>query len=162
MVNKTLSTPQKCKRDWWNIGSELSPSVYSLVFNDLRLIRSSVIRNESKNLRISDKWHSKTCHCITRWKHKLFLNFKFSLCSECRMLSSGWFIGLCSLNTKVSEHCLFHLHRRVVMKYILQNYRRRLINQKKPFDQKQFFSLNYMHVDTPDPCYSVKRLWHGK
>jgi hypothetical protein len=26
------------------------------------------------------------------------------------MLSSGWFIGVCSLNANVSEHCLFNLH----------------------------------------------------
>jgi hypothetical protein len=30
-----------------------------------------------------------------------------------RMLSSGLFPGICSLNANVSEHCLFHLHRRV-------------------------------------------------
>jgi hypothetical protein len=40
-------------------------------------------------------------------------DFKLSPRSECRMLSSGWFPGVCSLKADVSEHCLFHLHRRV-------------------------------------------------
>jgi hypothetical protein len=40
------------------------------------------------------------------------LDFKLSLCFECRLLSSGLFPGVCSLNANVSEHCLFHLHRR--------------------------------------------------
>jgi hypothetical protein len=33
------------------------------------------------------------------------------------MLSSALFMGVCSLSANVSEHCLFHLHRRVGMKY---------------------------------------------
>jgi hypothetical protein len=38
------------------------------------------------------------------------LDFKLSPCFECRMLSSGLFPGVCSLNANVSEHCQFHLH----------------------------------------------------
>jgi hypothetical protein len=34
------------------------------------------------------------------------LDFKLSPCSECCMLSSGWFTGICSLNANVSEHCI--------------------------------------------------------
>jgi hypothetical protein len=44
------------------------------------------------------------------------LDFKVSRCFECHMLSFGFFPGVCSLNANVSEHCLFHLHRRVGVK----------------------------------------------
>jgi hypothetical protein len=33
------------------------------------------------------------------------------------MLSSGLFAGVCNISANVSEHCLFHLHRRVGTKY---------------------------------------------
>jgi hypothetical protein len=46
-------------------------------------------------------------------QNKIVLDFKLSPCSECWMSSSGWFTGFCSLNANVTEHFLFHLHRRV-------------------------------------------------
>jgi hypothetical protein len=42
----------------------------------------------------------------------IVLYFKLSSCSECCVLSFGWFTGVWILCADVSEHCLFHLHRR--------------------------------------------------
>ena len=39
------------------------------------------------------------------------LDFRLSPCSECRILSFGWFAGVLILCADVSEHCLFRLHR---------------------------------------------------
>jgi hypothetical protein len=39
-------------------------------------------------------------------KAPALLNFKLLLCSECCMLYSGWFTGVCSLYANVSEHCV--------------------------------------------------------
>jgi hypothetical protein len=35
---------------------------------------------------------------------EIFLDFKILPCSECHMLSSGLFTGICSLNANISEH----------------------------------------------------------
>jgi hypothetical protein len=39
-----------------------------------------------------------------RGNNSRVLDFKLSLCFECRMLSFGLFPGVCSLNANVSEH----------------------------------------------------------
>jgi hypothetical protein len=48
----------------------------------------------------------------------LILDFKLSPCFECCMFSFGLFPSICSLNANVSEHCPFHLHRRVGTSYL--------------------------------------------
>jgi hypothetical protein len=40
----------------------------------------------------------------TTSKRFYILDFKLLTCSECCMLSSGWFTSVCSLNNNVSEH----------------------------------------------------------
>jgi hypothetical protein len=50
-------------------------------------------------------WISVQCQWTVVWEINI-----------CHMLSSGLFPGVCSLNSNVLEHCLFHLHRRVGMK----------------------------------------------
>jgi hypothetical protein len=67
------------------------------------------------------------------------LDFQLLPCSECCMLSSGWFPGVWMLYADVSEH--FHLHRRVVMKMEQSvpkrwhiKFRRREVTQKKAYN----------------------------
>jgi len=55
----------------------------------------------------------------TRKKNiNIILHFKLSPCSEYCRLSSEQLPGVLILYANVSEHCLFHLHRRVIMKIL--------------------------------------------
>jgi hypothetical protein len=89
----------------------------------------------------------------TEWRDsKLLLSvldFKLSPCFECRMLSSGLFPGVCSLNANVSEHCVCSIfipthvwrwNRQSVPKLWHLNYRRRGISQKKAYDTFKWFN----------------------
>jgi hypothetical protein len=70
------------------------------------------------------------------------------------MLSSGLFPGVCSLNADVSEHCLFHLQRRVDAKWLrLRMYG--IVREKvwpKPFPYKTPLSQPQSH-------FAPTRLW---
>ena len=50
-------------------------------------------------------------HCCSAKSICIILDFKLSPCSECFVLSSGYFHCVWILYADVSEHCLFHLHR---------------------------------------------------
>jgi hypothetical protein len=49
---------------------------------------------------------TRTCHNVVIRRLPTLLYFKLSPCSECCVLSSGWFTCVCSLNANFSEHCV--------------------------------------------------------
>ena len=84
----------------------------------------------------------------------MFLDFKFSPCSECCVLSYGWFPGVWILCTDVSEHSLCSIviggisrkNAYTTFEDVLDSgpkrrhikFRRREITQKKEYNNKRF------------------------
>jgi hypothetical protein len=75
------------------------------------------------------------------------LDFKLLLFSECYMLSSGWFTGICSLNANVTDHSVppsnvpaYKGETDSVPKHWHLNYRHWWIIQKKSYNFFRLFS----------------------